>query len=101
MTALSGLQVGWEKHPGGTPDEGMPGPHADEHARKVIGLSLVQRGEVPARITPSDSSWFDNLLSFGRNSGKLDRTRAARTTLSRIVRQFWQLLTPHEERKST
>lgn len=85
MTALSGYRSDGRSILEGHPDEGMPGPHADEHARKVMGLSLVQRGEVPARIMSLDSSWFANLLAFGRNSGKLDRTRAARTALSRIV----------------
>ncbi len=85
MTALSGYRSDGRSILEGPPDEGMPGLHADEHARKVMGLSLVQRGEVPARITLLDSSWFDNLLAFGRNSGKLNRTRAARTALSRIV----------------
>jgi len=36
----------------GHPHDGAPCPHADERARKVVGLQLARRGEVPARVAP-------------------------------------------------
>jgi hypothetical protein len=41
MTALSGYRSDGRSLLEGHPADGRPGPRADEHARKVVGLSLV------------------------------------------------------------
>jgi len=41
--ALSGQIPGGRSLLEGHPNEGRPGPYADEHTRKVVGLSLASR----------------------------------------------------------
>ena len=48
--ALSGYRSDGRSLLEGNPVDGRPGPYADEHTRNVVGLSLVQRGDVPTRI---------------------------------------------------
>ena len=72
-----------------SPKTGWSGPRADEHARKVVGLSLIQQGEVPAWVTlrtaPGDITyrhWQVGLNQGGENAVVQDCLR------------FGQLLTP-------
>ena len=50
QNALPGYIPGGISRLEGHPDESLPCPYANEHTRKVVGLSLAQRGKVPAQI---------------------------------------------------
>jgi hypothetical protein len=94
--ALSSYRLDGRSIREGHPVDRMPGPSASEQTRKVVGLALTRRGAVPTRITSRATPDSITSRHAAGKPGMLDRIRAAQTPLSRIVRNFGQLLTPRQ-----
>src|SRR5215469_13009225 len=78
---------------------GRPGPQAEEPARKVVGLALVQRGDVavgsPSRTAPGSIPCRTAEATLtGRTDGG-----AAQTAGVQVCHQIWLLLIPHTRKR--
>ena len=88
------LEAGWEKPVEGHPDEaGQARMRMSIHV-KVVGLSLVPREHVPARVLSRTSSGELTCPNAeGTRAGRTDPERRERL-LSRFVPQIWPLSIP-------